>query len=98
MLPSHIVGSIIAKDRARPFVLRVDRGLVQLGRFTTVCPEQAELTSLERAAVGRQVRMAAGKHVQRVVIGEYQCPSCQRWVDVVRDSDAWADDCCAGCD
>jgi hypothetical protein len=97
MLPSHIVGTVIAKDHSRPFVLRVDTGLVELGRFTKPSPEQADLGSMERAAVGKQVRGVVGKNVQRVVLGDYQCPSCERWVDVIREPDRWDVDRCVDC-
>ena len=98
MLPSHIVGSIITKGHARPFVLRVATGLVELGRYAAAAREQADLAAMERAAVGKQVRAVAGKVVQRVVLDEYQCPHCERWIDVVREPRQWSEDCCARCD
>ena len=55
------------------------------------------MESRERAAAGRQVRKVAGKVVQRVVIDEYQCPSCERWVDVVRKPEEWDKDRCVRC-
>lgn len=97
MLPSKIVGSVITRTGAVPFLLDGAAGTVELGRFEAAHPMQASLGGMERQAVERQVKSEV-TGARSVRIGEYACPLCGRWVDVVRKPDEWAGDRCRTCE
>ncbi len=94
MLPHHIVGSVITTRGAEPFALDAASGAVRTGGFESADPQQANMGPMEASAVDKQVR-AAVIGVREVRIGAFQCPRCQRWVDVVRDPHAWAGSACS---
>jgi hypothetical protein len=95
MLPGRIVGSAVIAGKARPFSLDGASGEVELDRYAAADPMQRSIGPMERQAIERQVKSATGAASLR--IGEYRCPICHRWVDVVRDPAAWAGDRCAAC-
>lgn len=96
MLPNKIVGSVDTTSGAVPFVIDTATGKVQTGSYVDADPGQRNMSSMEHGAVDKQVRAnvsGAGK----VRIGEYQCPKCSRWVDVVSSPGDWRGNHCAKC-
>jgi hypothetical protein len=95
MLPGRVVGSAVIKNKTRSFTLDVPSGRASLDRFEAADPMQRSIGSMEREAIERQVIAETG--ADRVRIGEYCCPRCDRWVDVVRDPQGWSGDRCSNC-
>jgi hypothetical protein len=95
MLPGRIVGSVIVGGKARPFLLDVPTGRVTLDRCEAAHPMQRSIGPMEREAIERQVKGETG--AAEVRIGQYRCPKCNRWVDVVSAPSDWSGDHCANC-
>jgi hypothetical protein len=96
MLPSTIVGSVTTSRGNEPFVLDTPTGRVTTGKYREAHHHQAQMARDERSAAETQVR-AQLSGVKEVRLGQYQCPKCQRWVDVVKDPAGWSGSKCARC-
>jgi hypothetical protein len=96
MLPGKIVGTVITGAGAEPFELDVPTGKVRTGSYVGADPDQRKIGSMEREAIERQVKGAVSG-AREVRIGSFQCPTCKRWVDVVKDASSWKGDHCNKC-
>jgi hypothetical protein len=96
MLPGKIVGTVVTAAGAQPFVIDVPTGKVGVGRYVEADHEQRSIGAMERQAIEKQVK-AGVAGARDVRIGSYQCPKCQRWVDVVKDAGGWDGDHCSKC-
>ena len=96
MLPNTIVGSVVTSKGATPFVINTATGDVKTGTYAAADSGQRNMNSMEHGAVDKQVR-AKVSGARDVKIGSYQCPTCQRWVDVVKKPNDWRGDHCAQC-
>ncbi len=96
MLPSIIVGSVTTARGNEPFALDTPTGTVTTGKYRDVHHHQAQMAREERVVAESQVR-AQLRGVKDVRLGQYQCPRCQRWVDVVKDPAGWSGRQCANC-
>lgn len=96
MLPNKIVGSVVTASGATPFVIDTATGKVTTGSYTDADPVQRNMSGMEAGAVDKQVR-AEISGAKRVRVGEYQCPECDRWVDVVKNPGGWSGDHCSRC-
>lgn len=96
MLPNTIVGSAVTSSGVVPFVIDTATGKVRTGSYAAADPMQANMSSMEHGAVDKQVRSNVSG-ASDVRIGSYQCPKCDRWVDVVKRPGDWRGDSCSKC-
>ena len=96
MLPNTIVGTVITGSGAVPFKIDTATGAVTTGSYTAADSMQRSMGGMESSAVEKQVR-AKVSGASKVRIGEYQCPKCSRWVNVVKKPGDWSGDTCSKC-
>jgi hypothetical protein len=94
MLPNTIIGSVVTASGALPFSINTASGKVTTGRYQPADDMQANMGSMEKSAVDKQVRLHVSG-AKAVRVGEYQCPKCERWVNVVKRPSDWSGDHCA---
>ena len=94
MMPDRIVGSLVTPaGKVRPFVFDAAEGTLALDAFAAASSTQALMLSAEAAV--RQITQLSGAAAVR--LGEYRCPVCHEWIDVVRTPHAWTRACCSRC-
>jgi hypothetical protein len=94
MMPDRIVGSLVTPaGKVRPFVFDAANGTLTLDAFAPA--SNTQLLMLSGQAAVRQITQLSGAATVR--LGEYRCPVCCVWFDVVRTPHAWARACCSRC-